>query len=140
MDYLKGVLGIMSASASQRAKQASSDSAGEDKGDSDSDYCVEPPKKRSNTGRWVRNTFFVSHPREQEVAVGVECSVEYIRSNYDYYELSYEIQQELKSDSDECSKRRKDCIVWFVYTHFKDNPVREKILRINIQGCASVKA
>ena len=91
----------MSASASQRANQASSDSAGEDKGDSDSDYCVEPPKKRSNTGRWVRNTFFVSHPREQEVAVGVECSVEYLPSNYDNCELTYDIQQELYNDSDE---------------------------------------
>ena len=107
----------MSASASQRAKPASSDSAREDKGDSDSDYCVTPPKKRSNTGRWVRNSFFVSHPREQEVAVGVECSVEYLPSNYDYYELTYEIQQELKSDSDECLKRRKACIIWFVFNH-----------------------
>ena len=72
----------MAASVSHRAKPASSDSAGGEKRDSDSDYCDTPPKKRSKTGR------------EQEVAVGVECSVEYLPSNYDYYRLTYDIQQE----------------------------------------------
>ena len=57
-------------------------------------------QKRSNTGRLARSSF-LSHPREQVVAVGVECSVEYLPSNYDNCELTYDIQQELYNDSDE---------------------------------------